>query len=132
MSLGHLKQDRLITHIDSVIEQKEQGHYEIIREYPNGGKDVKWVVDVPGVEAVEEHDDVEDIYVYISYTGAELTKINLQKEKAELELWLKEHDYIGTKIATGRATIEEYAGEIALMVEKANRINEIDLELSSF
>ena len=131
LSLGHLKQDKLVTHIDGVIGQKEQGHYETIREYPNGGKDVKWVVDVPGVEAVEEHDEAEDIYVYIPYTGAELTKINLQKEKAELESWLKDHDYIGTKIATGRATVEEYASEIALMTEKANRINEIDSELSS-
>lgn len=50
----------------------------------------------------------------------------LEQEKIELETWLKEHDYIGTKIATGRATIEEYADVIAEMTEKANRINEID------
>ena len=55
----------------------------------------------------------------------------LVEERAELELWLKAHDYIGTKIATGRATVEEYASEIAEMSEKANRINEIDRELSS-
>ena len=50
----------------------------------------------------------------------------LSAEKAELEAWLSAHDYIGVKIATGRATIEEYATEIALMAEKAERINEID------
>ena len=50
----------------------------------------------------------------------------LQTEKADLEAWLKAHDYIGVKIATGRATIEEYATEIKEMTEKANRINEID------
>lgn len=59
------------------------------------------------------------------------TKKELLSEKAELESWLKDHDYIGTKIATGRATVEEYASEIALMTEKANRINDIDRELSS-
>ena len=58
-------------------------------------------------------------------------KQKLLSEKAQLETWLKEHDYIGTKIATGRATVEEYASEIALMTEKANRINEIDGELNS-
>ena len=58
-------------------------------------------------------------------------KDKLLKEKAELETWLSSHDYIGTKIATGRATVEEYASEIALMTEKAERINEIDSELSS-
>ena len=64
-------------------------------------------------------------------TPEELHKQELANEKASLEAWLKEHDYIGTKIATGRATIEEYALEIAEMSEKATRINEIDRELSS-
>lgn len=58
-------------------------------------------------------------------------KDNLLKEKAELETWLSSHDYIGTKIATGRATIEEYATEIEEMTAKANRINEIDAILES-
>lgn len=71
------------------------------------------------------------IYVEpIEPTEEELRKQNLLNEKAELKAWLKDHDYIGTKIATGRATVEEYASEIALMTEKANRINEIDSELS--
>lgn len=64
-------------------------------------------------------------------TEEELKRQALVEEKAQLKTWLKEHDYIGTKIATGRATVEEYASEIALMTEKANRINEIDRELSS-
>ena len=64
-------------------------------------------------------------------TEEELKRQELVEEKAQLETWLKEHDYIGTKIATGRATVEEYATEIAEMSEKANRINEIDRELSS-
>ena len=59
-------------------------------------------------------------------TEEELRRQALQTEKAELEAWLKGHDYIGVKIATGRATIEEYATEIAEMTEKAERINEID------
>ena len=59
-------------------------------------------------------------------TEEELRRQALQTEKAELEAWLKAHDYIGVKIATGRATVEEYATEISEMTEKANRINEID------
>ena len=59
-------------------------------------------------------------------TEEELRRQALQTEKAELEAWLKAHDYIGVKIATGRATIDDYADEIALMTEKAERINEID------
>ena len=63
-------------------------------------------------------------------TEEELRKRALQTEKAELEAWLKAHDYIGVKIATGRATIDDYADEIALMTEKAERINEIDALLN--
>lgn len=59
-------------------------------------------------------------------TEEELRRQTLQTEKAELEAWLKAHDYIGVKIATGRATVEEYAHEIAEMTEKAERINEIN------
>lgn len=57
---------------------------------------------------------------------AEEEKAKLIAEKADLEAWLSAHDYIGVKIATGRATIDDYADEIALMTEKAERINEID------
>ena len=64
-------------------------------------------------------------------TEEELRRQTLQTEKAELEAWLKDHDYIGVKIATGRATIEEYADEIALMTEKAERINEINALLEN-
>ena len=64
-------------------------------------------------------------------TEEELRRHALQTEKGELESWLKDHDYIGVKIATGRATIEEYTTEIAEMTEKANRINEINDLLES-
>ena len=63
-------------------------------------------------------------------TEEELRRQALQTEKTELEAWLKAHDYIGVKIATGRATIDDYADEIALMTEKAERINEIDAMLN--
>lgn len=63
-------------------------------------------------------------------TEEELRRQALQTEKAELEAWLSAHDYIGVKIATGRATIDDYADEIALMTEKAERINEIDAMLN--
>ena len=67
---------------------------------------------------------------FVSFDSEKEERINninsLINEKVELESWLKNHDYIGTKIATGRATVEEYATEIEEMKEKAERINEID------
>lgn len=64
-------------------------------------------------------------------TEEELRRQALQSEKADLEAWLSAHDYIGVKIATGRATIDDYTDEIALMTEKAERINEIDALLET-
>lgn len=60
-------------------------------------------------------------------TSAEL----IQREIATLQSWLTAHDYIGIKIATGRATADEYATEIAEMKAKADRINELEAELAS-
>lgn len=59
-------------------------------------------------------------------TEEELKRQALLSEKTELEQWLRNHDYIGVKIATGRATVEEYSDVIAEMTVKANRINEIN------
>lgn len=53
----------------------------------------------------------------------------LEEERIQKSRWLRDHDYIGTKIATGRATIEDYADEIRTMREYAERIEEIDLQL---
>lgn len=78
-----------------------------------------------------KHIDLIDGVYYIKANEPPSEKETLEQEKYELELWLRQHDYIGVKIATGRATIEEYANEIEEMKIKAARINEIDAELSS-
>ena len=51
-------------------------------------------------------------------------EINKYKEK------LMALDYIGVKIATGRATREEYSEQIALMQQYADKINELQEELN--
>lgn len=66
------------------------------------------------------------VYVEQQPTEEELRRQVLLSEKAELEQWLNNHDYVGVKIATGRASISEYADVIAIMSEKAERINEIN------
>lgn len=55
--LGYLIDDIEIIHHDKVDEVKEKYHYETIAEYPNGGKDVKKIVDVEAVEAKEPWDE---------------------------------------------------------------------------
>lgn len=70
---GYLKNDRLlIKHHEAVEAVEEVGHWETVAEYPNGGKDVAWIVDTPGVEAAEAWDEHEDILRFIPYTETEL------------------------------------------------------------
>lgn len=76
LSRGRLMEDRLlIAHHDAVDFVEEQGHWETVAEYPNGGKDIEWVVDVPGREAAEAWDEYEEIERYILYTPEELERI---------------------------------------------------------
>lgn len=82
---GYLKNDSLfVCHHEAVEAVEEQGHWETIAEYPNGGKDVEWVVDVPGVEAKEAWDEYEDILRFVHFTAKELAEIQIEKEKAAL------------------------------------------------
>lgn len=69
LSAGYLKPDkRVIAHHEAQEAVEGQFHYETIKEYPNGGKDVKKVWDVEPQEAREAWDEYEDIQIYIPYT----------------------------------------------------------------
>ena len=90
LNKGHLKLDKLfIRHHEAVEEIKEQWHYGTIAEYPNGGKDVSKVIDVPYQAPQEAFDEYEDIYVYISYTDEELEELN---KPSELEILKREQE----------------------------------------
>ena len=81
--LGTVKVDRLfIQHHEAVEAVAEAGHFEVIAAYPNGGKDVKWIIDVAAVEAADAWDEYEDIYRYIPYTAEELAERQRLAEEA--------------------------------------------------
>lgn len=56
----------------------------------------------------------------------ELSRIDSQREIAELKTKLAQTDYIAAKIAEGSAAAEEYAEEIARRREWRARINELE------
>nr|DAG42114.1 MAG TPA: B-ZIP transcription factor [Caudoviricetes sp.] len=98
---GKLEKKSRTIHTDAVETVEEQWHYETIREYPEtGGRDVKKVIDVPGVEGREAEDVVEEYYLFTPYTEAEREAQReptisercaaLEKENAELKAWLSD------------------------------------------
>ncbi len=68
---------RLVKHHEAVKEIKEKFHYEVIKEYANGGKDVKKVVDVASVEPKDAYDEFEDVLQIAYLTDDE--KNNIRK-----------------------------------------------------
>ena len=80
LTKGYLKQETQTVHHDAVAGVEEVSHYETIREYPNGGKDVKKVVDVKAVPAQDAWDETVPIQRYIKYTQDELDEQARQQE----------------------------------------------------
>ena len=85
LSLGFLQNEQVfVKHHDEIIGVEEKGHWETIKEYPNGGKDVEWVVDVPAVESMAAWDEYEDILRYIQFSPEELDAIKAQNDNGAI------------------------------------------------
>lgn len=83
LTKGYLKPETQTIHHDAVAGVEEVSHYETIAEYPNGGKDVRKVVDVPGVAAKEAYDEEVEVQRYILYTAEELAAQEKARKEAE-------------------------------------------------
>lgn len=81
LTLGYLKPGTRTVHHEAVEGVQEVWHYETVAEYPNGGKDVHKVVDVPGVEAKAAWDEEIPIQIYVTYTQEELDRIEAERNK---------------------------------------------------
>lgn len=125
MAKGYTKDDKVfVKHHEAQAEVKEVSHYETIKVYPNGGKDVKKVVDTPGQEAKDAWDEYEDIQRYVLYTQDELDKNALEQAPAVLEDSLKKQASLATLYTIQTRTdiddnnAEQFSGLFADHVEK--------------
>ena len=85
LTLGYLRPGTRTEHHDAVDGVQEVWHYETVAEYPNGGKDIRKVVDVPGVEAKPAWDEEIQIQVYVPYTPEELDRMEAERNKPTTE-----------------------------------------------
>ena len=117
LSLGWLEDKTQIIHHDAVAGVEEVSHYETLAEYPNGGKDVQKVVDVPGVEAKDAWDEEEQVQVYHLYTAEELDAQAEAKKKAEEAAAAKAKKKAELEAVPGRMDALEAANDdIVLMM----------------
>lgn len=61
----------------------ELSHYETVAEYPNGGKDVRKIIDREGIPARDAWTEQVSIQRYIRYTAEELAAKEEERKKAE-------------------------------------------------
>lgn len=121
--LGYTIEDQvLVQHHDAVEAVEEQGHYEVVTEYPNGGKDVAWVVDVRAAPAVAAYDEYEKILLYVPFTETELAEREIQQLKNKLT----ETDYVILKIVEGAITTADAAEVIQQRAGWRERINDLE------
>lgn len=83
LELGKLVNDTLEVVIPEVQGVEEKYHYETVATYENGGKDVKKVIDVEGVECQPQKTIKKDILVYVPFSENELK----QRKIVKLENW---------------------------------------------
>lgn len=95
LTKGYLKPETQTVHHDAVTGVEEVSHYET-ETLPDGtpaiyydadgrekGRDVRKVVDVPGVAAQEAYDEEVEVQRYVLYTAEELAEQAEAKKKAE-------------------------------------------------
>lgn len=85
LSIGYLKPSTRTEHHEAIEGVEEVWHYETVREYPNGGRDVEKVIDIPGVEAQDAWDEEIPIQMYVHYTQEELDAMEAERNKPSLE-----------------------------------------------
>lgn len=128
-NLGRLEYHNDTIHYEEVIEKQEKGHYEIIGSYPNGGKDMKWVVEEPGVSYTAAYDEPDEYYIYVPYSQEFLHNRTIKSEIDAIKRELSESDYKILKRFEGYYTDEEF--ELIKEERKImrDRINELESQL---
>lgn len=125
LELGYLVEDTETVHHDAIEAVKEVSHYETVAEYPNGGRDVRKVVDTPAVEAHEAYDETVAIQRYIRYTDAELAQ-----RKADQEASVKRQSAWDTMPETVEALKTALDDADALNVDQEYRLTLLELGIT--
>ena len=83
LTAGHLVDDIETVEHPAQAAVEELSHYETVAEYPNGGKDVRKVIDRAAVPAAPAWTEQLPIQRYIRYTAEEMAAQEEERKKAE-------------------------------------------------
>ena len=106
LRLGWLEDSvRRVTH-EATPAVREVWHYETVAEYPNGGRDVARVVDVPGVSTREAWEESIPIRIYHPYTQEELEEMEGAKNRPTQEERLQRMEEAMRSVTATLAQVE--------------------------
>ena len=83
LTLGYLTDDTQPLEHPAQEAVAEVAHYETVAEYPGGGRDVRKIIDVPGVPAQAAWTEQVPIQKYVRYTAEELAAQEEARKKQE-------------------------------------------------
>lgn len=82
LTAGYLAADTEAVEHPAQDAVEELSHYETVAEYPNGGKDVRKVIDRAAVPAAPAWTEQLPIQRYIRYTAEELARREKERQEA--------------------------------------------------
>lgn len=82
LTAGYLAADTEAVEHPAQDAVEELSHYETVAEYPNGGKDVRKVIDRAAVPAAPAWTEPVPIQRYIRYTAEELARREKEQQEA--------------------------------------------------
>lgn len=82
LTAGYLAADTEAVEHPAQDAVEELSHYETVAEYPNGGKDVRKVIDRAAVPAAPAWTEQLPIQRYIRYTAEELARLEKEQQEA--------------------------------------------------
>lgn len=121
LTLGHLVGGTEPVEHPAVEGVEEVSHYETVTEYPGGGRDVRKVIDVPGVPAQAAWTEQVPVQRYIRYTEEELAAREKERKKQEAK------DKLPETVAALQAAL---ADADALNVDQEYRLTLLELGIT--
>ena len=118
LTLGYLVDDTEPVEHPAVEGVEEVSHYETVAKYPNGGRDVRKVIDVPGVPAQAAWTEQVPVQRYIRYTAEELAAQEEARKKQEAK------DKLPETVVALQAALEDAD---ALNVDQEYRLTLLEL-----
>ena len=118
LTVGYLAADTEAVEHPAQEAVEELSHYETVAQYPNGGKDVRKVIDRAAVPAAPAWTEQVPIWRYIRYTAEELAAQQEARKKQEAL------DKLPETVAALRAAL---ADADALNLDQAYRLTLLEL-----